>query len=86
MIATSHYYETTDYLQRQNLEKVENHIRDAEAQSAKVLCGKYRIRELDGYFTQPIIISDMTSDMLTTKEEIFGQFLGLYKFETEDEV
>ena len=59
---------------------MESHIRDAKAKGGKVL------RELDGYFFQPTIISDMTSDMLTTKEEIFGPLLGLYKFETEDEV
>lgn len=68
------------------IEKMENHIRDAKAKGGKVLCGGDRVPELDGYFFQPTIISDMTSDMLTTKEEIFGPLLGLYKFETEDEV
>ena len=28
----------------------------------------------------------MTSDMLNAQEEIFGPLLGLYKFETENEV
>jgi acyl-CoA reductase-like NAD-dependent aldehyde dehydrogenase len=28
----------------------------------------------------------MTKDMLTTNEEVFGPLLGLYKFETEEEV
>ena len=69
-----------------SLEKMEAHIRDAKAKGGKVLCGGDRVRELDGYFFQPTIISDMTSDMLTTQEEIFGPLLGLYRFETEDEV
>jgi succinate-semialdehyde dehydrogenase len=68
------------------IEKMEAHIRDARAKGGKVLCGGDRVRELNGYFFQPTIISDMTSDMLTTQEEIFGPLLGLYKFETEDEV
>ncbi|KAI1390430.1 succinate-semialdehyde dehydrogenase [Hypoxylon trugodes] len=38
------------------------------------------------YFFEPTIISDMKSSMLTTQEKIFGPLLGLYKFETEDEV
>ncbi|KAJ5676608.1 uncharacterized protein N7477_002241 [Penicillium maclennaniae] len=38
-----------------------------------------------GYFFEPTIISGMTSEMLTTREEIFGPLLGLYKFEIEEE-
>lgn len=68
------------------IEKLENHISDATSKGAKVLCGGKRPSNLGGYFFEPTIISGMTSSMLTTREEIFGPLLGLYKFETEEEV
>lgn len=67
------------------IEKLENHVKDAISKGGKVLCGGERLCG-SGYFFQPTVISDMTSDMLTTKEEIFGPLLGIYRFETEEEV
>ncbi|KAJ2982142.1 hypothetical protein NQ176_g1589 [Zarea fungicola] len=40
---------------------------------------------LTGYFFEPTIISNMTADMITTQEEVFGPLLGIYEFETEEE-
>ncbi|KAF9770229.1 hypothetical protein IL306_012251 [Fusarium sp. DS 682] len=68
------------------VEKVKKHIQDAVSKGGKVLCGGKQPANLNGHFFEPTIISGMTSDMLTTQEEIFGPILGLYKFETEDEV
>lgn len=67
------------------IEKIERHIADAVSKGGKVLCGGKRVRG-NGYFFEPTIICDMTPSMLTTQEEIFGPLLGLYKFETEEEV
>lgn len=67
------------------IDKLERHVEDAVSKGGKVLCGGKRI-DGPGYFFQPTIISDMTSSMLTTNEEIFGPLLGLYKFESEEEV
>ncbi|CAG9990543.1 unnamed protein product [Clonostachys byssicola] len=69
------------------IKKLESHVSDAISKGGKVLCGGKRPDHLaKGYFFEPTIISDMSADMLTTKEEIFGPLLGLYKFETEEEV
>jgi acyl-CoA reductase-like NAD-dependent aldehyde dehydrogenase len=68
------------------IEKLEMHVADAVSKGGKVLCGGKQPKNSRGYFFEPTIISNMTSDMLTTKEEIFGPLLGLYKFETEAEV
>ncbi|KAK1139271.1 hypothetical protein N8T08_001117 [Aspergillus melleus] len=68
------------------IEKLERHVEDAVKRGGKILCGGKRPANLDGYFFEPTIISDMTPEMLTTQEEIFGPLLGLYKFETEQEV
>lgn len=68
------------------VEKVEKHVEDAVSKGGKVLCGGKKPSGLDtGFFFEPTIISGMTSDMLTTSEEIFGPLLGLYRFETEEE-
>ncbi|KAJ4200266.1 hypothetical protein NW767_007787 [Fusarium falciforme] len=67
------------------IQKLENHISDAVSKGGKILCGGKR-PDRDGYFFEPTIISDMISSMLTTNEEIFGPLLGLYKFNTEEEV
>ncbi|KAF1854310.1 hypothetical protein Lal_00013158 [Lupinus albus] len=68
------------------VDKVKKHVEDAVSKGGKVLCGGKQPQNLKGYFFEPTIISGMTSDMLTTQEEIFGPILGLYKFETEEEV
>ena len=67
------------------LDKLQSHVADAVSKGGKVLCGGKRPDGLNGYFFEPTIISGMTSSMLTTKEEIFGPLLGLYRFETEEE-
>jgi succinate-semialdehyde dehydrogenase len=66
--------------------KLEKHVSDAVSKGGKVLCGGKAPNGLAGYFFEPTIISGMTPSMLTTNEEIFGPLLGLYRFETEEEV
>ncbi|KAF5529963.1 succinate-semialdehyde dehydrogenase [Fusarium mexicanum] len=68
------------------IEKLDKHVADAVAKGGKILCGGKAPSGLGGYFFEPTIISDMTASMLTTKEEIFGPLLGLYRFDTEEEV
>ncbi|KAL2378251.1 hypothetical protein RJZ90_006121 [Blastomyces dermatitidis] len=68
------------------IEKLERHVADAVSKGGRVLCGGKRPSNLGGYFFEPTIISEMTSSMLTTYEEIFGPLLGLYRFETEEVV
>jgi succinate-semialdehyde dehydrogenase/glutarate-semialdehyde dehydrogenase len=67
------------------VEKLERHVADAVSHGGKILCGGKRPANLTGYFFEPTIISDMNSEMLSTREEIFGPLLGLYKFETEEQ-
>ncbi|KAH8688796.1 Aldehyde/histidinol dehydrogenase [Talaromyces proteolyticus] len=67
------------------VEKLERHVADAVLRGGKILCGGKRPPNLTGYFFEPTIISDMTSEMLSTREETFGPLLGLYKFKTEEQ-
>lgn len=69
------------------VEKLNKHVADAVSKGGKVLCGGKSPSGLGGgYFFEPTVISGMTSSMLTTNEEIFGPLLGLYRFDTEEEV
>ena len=67
------------------IEKLKAHVQDARSKGGKVLYGGKQPDGLKGYYFEPTIISDMSQDMLTTREEVFGPILGIYKFETEEE-
>ncbi|KEF52045.1 succinate-semialdehyde dehydrogenase [Exophiala aquamarina CBS 119918] len=68
-----------------SIEKLQRHVVDAREKGGRILSGGKSPEHLDGYFFEPTIIADMTPEMLTSKEEIFGPLLGLFRFETEDE-
>jgi succinate-semialdehyde dehydrogenase / glutarate-semialdehyde dehydrogenase len=64
------------------VQKVENHVKDAVAKGARILVGGNR---LNGQFFEPTVVADATADMLCAKEETFGPFAPIFKFETEQE-
>ena len=64
------------------LEKVQRHVDDAVAKGARVLAGGKR---LAGQFFEPTVVADASADMLCAKEETFGPFAPVFKFETEQE-
>ncbi len=64
------------------LEKVQRHVADAVAKGARVMAGGKR---LPGQFFEPTLVADATADMLCAKEETFGPFAPVFKFEAEQE-
>ncbi len=64
------------------LQKVERHVKDAVAKGARLLVGGNR---LAGQFFEPTVVADATADMLCAKEETFGPFAPIFKFQTEQE-
>jgi succinate-semialdehyde dehydrogenase / glutarate-semialdehyde dehydrogenase len=66
------------------VEKIEQHISDAVAKGAKVISGGGR-HALGGTFFEPTVLTEVTTDMMVTREETFGPLAPLYRFETEDE-
>jgi succinate-semialdehyde dehydrogenase / glutarate-semialdehyde dehydrogenase len=66
------------------VEKVEAHIADAVGKGAKVALGGKR-SALGGTFFEPTVLTDVTTDMVITKEETFGPVAPLYRFKTDDE-
>jgi succinate-semialdehyde dehydrogenase / glutarate-semialdehyde dehydrogenase len=65
--------------------KVEEHIADALAKGARVLCGGQR-HALGQSFFEPTVLADVKPGVLMAREETFGPLAPLFRFETEDEV
>src|ERR1043165_9093901 len=66
------------------VEKVEAHIADAVKKGAKVAIGGHR-HALGGSFFGPPVLTDVTTDMVITREETFGPVAPLYRFKTDEE-
>jgi succinate-semialdehyde dehydrogenase/glutarate-semialdehyde dehydrogenase len=66
------------------LEKVEQHIADAQAHGAKVLTGGRR-HALGGTFFEPTVLTGATTAMKLAGEETFGPLAPLFRFETEQD-
>lgn len=64
------------------VEKVEQHVRDAENKGGTILTGG-QVR--DGLFYEPTVISNATDDMLCMNEETFGPVLPITTFKTAEE-
>ncbi|KAG9784554.1 Glutarate-semialdehyde dehydrogenase [Exophiala dermatitidis] len=68
------------------VEKAMNHINDAKKHGGQVVLGGGPLTDYKGYFLQPTIIKHMNREMITTREETFAPVVGLYEFDTEEEV
>jgi succinate-semialdehyde dehydrogenase/glutarate-semialdehyde dehydrogenase len=66
------------------VEKIEAHIADAVKKGAKVVIGGKRAAQ-GGTFFEPTVLTDVTTDMVITKEETFGPVAPLYRFKTDAE-
>jgi succinate-semialdehyde dehydrogenase/glutarate-semialdehyde dehydrogenase len=67
------------------IEKVEELLGDAIDKGASVASGGDR-HELGGFFYQPTVVRDVTSDMAFATEEIFGPVAPIFRFSTDEEV
>jgi succinate-semialdehyde dehydrogenase/glutarate-semialdehyde dehydrogenase len=65
------------------VEKVEALIADAVKKGARVVTGGKR--SAGRHFFEPTVLTDVTTDMVITKEEAFGPVAPLYRFKTDDE-
>ena len=68
------------------LDKAEELYEKAIKKGAKNVLGTGKREDREGYFMAPTILSNMSDDMTMSHEEIFAPILGVYRFETEDEI
>ncbi len=66
------------------VQKVEQHVADAQAKGAKLVAGGKR-SSLGGLFYEPTVLSNVTPDMIIMREETFGPVAAVVKFKTEEE-
>jgi succinate-semialdehyde dehydrogenase / glutarate-semialdehyde dehydrogenase len=69
------------------VKKVAEHVDDALAKGAKLLCGG-KLRDfgaLTDRFYEPTVVSNVSDDMLIFNEETFGPVAALSSFTTDDE-
>lgn len=67
------------------VKKQEEHVEDAKAKGAKVLCGGKR-HAMGDLFYEPTVLADVPDDAKILSEETFGPVAALTVFDTEDEV
>lgn len=70
-------------INRQAVQKVEEHIADAVSRGAKIRTGGKVIK--DNFF-EPTVLTDIDSTSLLKQEETFGPICALFRFSTEEEV
>lgn len=66
--------------------KVQDHVQDARAKGAKLICGGSKLDDLGSNFFQPTILTDVTAGMKISTEETFGPVAAIFRFSTEEEV
>ncbi|XVE99014.1 hypothetical protein REPUB_Repub03eG0160000 [Reevesia pubescens] len=66
------------------VQKVESFIQDAISKGAKVILGGKR-HSLGMTFYEPTVVTDVRSEMLLAREEVFGPVAPLLRFKTEEE-
>ncbi|RXH86685.1 hypothetical protein DVH24_021958 [Malus domestica] len=66
------------------VQKVESFVQDALSKGAQVVLGAKR-HSLGMTFYEPTVLRDVKSDMLISREEVFGPVAPLLRFKTEEE-
>ncbi|MCP1617337.1 succinate-semialdehyde dehydrogenase/glutarate-semialdehyde dehydrogenase [Pseudomonas sp. SLBN-26] len=64
--------------------KVEDHVRDALAQGARLLCGGER-HPLGHGFYPPTVLAEVNTGMRVAREETFGPLAAVFRFQDEAE-
>ncbi|MBM7646270.1 succinate-semialdehyde dehydrogenase/glutarate-semialdehyde dehydrogenase [Scopulibacillus daqui] len=68
------------------VEKVKEHIADAAAKGAQVICGGEGLEAGAGYYFQPTVVLGANETMLCMNEETFGPLAPIASFKDEEEV
>ncbi|KAK1922379.1 aldehyde dehydrogenase [Papiliotrema laurentii] len=66
-------------------DRIMGYVKSGQEEGATIIAGGKRIGD-KGFFIEPTIFGDVSSNMKIVKEEIFGPVVVLTSFETEEEV
>ncbi|UTR06784.1 NAD-dependent succinate-semialdehyde dehydrogenase [Alkalihalobacillus sp. LMS6] len=67
------------------VEKVDKHLRDAEAKGGTLVYGQ-EPQETGGYYQTPVVVTNATDEMLCMNEETFGPLAPIASYETIEDV
>ena len=67
------------------IEKVEDHLRDAVAKGARILAGGKRPAAPTPYWIEPTVVVDVNHDMKLMRDETFGPVIAIQKVKDEAE-
>ena len=71
-------------INQSSVAKVQEHVDDAVARGANILCGG--LLDEEKLFVAPYVLTEMNDDMLVATEETFGPVAPLFRFHDEQEV
>ncbi|HET6816745.1 MAG TPA: aldehyde dehydrogenase family protein [Mycobacteriales bacterium] len=66
-------------------DRVASYIEKGKQEGARVVTGGNAQPKVKGYFVEPTVFADVTTDMTIAQEEIFGPVLSILKYRDEDE-
>lgn len=64
---------------------LEGQVKDAISKGAKVITGGSSLKNINGAYYLPTLLTNITKDMRVWNEEVFGPVLPVISFETEEE-
>jgi len=67
------------------LDIIEEHVGEALARGARLLCGGRRHPGYPGLYYEPTVLDEVTPDMLVAREETFGPVLAVLRVADEEE-
>jgi succinate-semialdehyde dehydrogenase/glutarate-semialdehyde dehydrogenase len=67
------------------LQIVADHVEDAKRRGAQILTGGQRGKNVDGFFYEPTVLTNVNHDMAIMRDETFGPVLPVMTFQTEAE-
>jgi acyl-CoA reductase-like NAD-dependent aldehyde dehydrogenase len=71
---------------REQLEVLEDQVRDALAKGAKLIAGgKRNTRQPKGHFFEPTVLVDVTHDMKLMRDESFGPIIGIQTVSSDED-
>ncbi|HWZ46493.1 MAG TPA: aldehyde dehydrogenase family protein [Candidatus Saccharimonadales bacterium] len=72
-------------IHQRQLQTVREHVEDALAKGARLLCGGAALPQLGPSFYAPTVLAEVNHSMRIMREETFGPVLPVQSFKTEDE-
>jgi succinate-semialdehyde dehydrogenase / glutarate-semialdehyde dehydrogenase len=67
------------------IDKATEHVRDAVAKGARLMCGGKRVPGRAGFFFEPTVLGDVPPTSACMREETFAPIAPICAFDTEDE-